>query len=96
MYLNSHLLATFLVLTPLGVPPQKIKSAVIMLKHNQTTPFSTSIKELCLDLFAIHLPFFRADIPAIQQEKITENFRHKLLISYGGKYELSVTPTAGD
>jgi len=47
-----------------------------MLKHNQTTPISTSIKEVCLDLFATHLPFFRADIPAIQQEQKTENFWH--------------------
>jgi hypothetical protein len=47
-----------------------------MLKCNQNNPFSTSIEELCLDLFAIYLPFFRADIPAIQQEQKTENLRN--------------------
>jgi len=28
-----------------------------MLKHNQNTPLPTSIKEMCLDLFGIYLPF---------------------------------------
>lgn len=59
-----------------GVRTQKRKSAVIMLKRNQNAPYSTSIKEMHLGLFAIYsyLPSFRADIPAIQQEQKTQNF----------------------
>jgi len=47
-----------------------------MLKRNQNAPYSTSIKEMHLGLFAIYsyLPSFRADIPAIQQEQKTQNF----------------------
>ena len=85
MYLNSRLLY-FWYLHHLGFPhKKKMNSAVIMLKRNQNTPLSTSIKELPLDLFAIHLPFFRADIPAIQQEQKTENFWHGLFSSYDSK-----------